>query len=951
MSSNLKAAPLAVAIAQIIAAGAFSAAFAAPAIAQQTATDSGTQANQPMARVEVTGSYIRRADAETPSPVQVISSADLKNSGYTSVAEVLQHITANGAGTLSQTFQGGFAAGGSGISLRGLNDNATLVLIDGHRMAPYPLADDGSRSFVDISNIPFEAVERIEILKDGASAVYGSDAMAGVVNVILKKQLVGTTISAEAGTSTKGGGATSHATVTHGMGNLGADGYNAYVSLEYRRQNPISYTQRSGDGVWQNLDMSAYGGSNKSPGVITSQNTAPIVLSPYLLNPNVPRVSGANNSAAFGFFPGSACASYAQMASGACAYEDPTKQIQPKTENINVLASFTKKLGNGWTADLKASLFESKDTLPQGFTNFPSSYGNQLEMMSGVPPHYLGTAIPAIRVPANYPGNPFGVPAIVRGPIPGAPDRFISTDSKAYRLVADFTGTLGAWDMNGSLGYTRINLNRESRGNLNVPAMNAALNRAANPYSVTGPNSATDMAAIFRNVSSFDTSELDFAELHGSRSLAQLPGGDLMVSLGGQSFHTKLSAPAMPNADGYTNGAYAFGAETATSAYAEFTAPLLKNLEIDGAVRFDHYSLAGNSTTPKLAFKYAPTDAVTLRGTLSQGFRAPGPAENGNSASSGGVGNAADPVLCPSGYLPNGMYPKGTVIASCNESLIGLSTTNPDLKPEKSTSATLGVILEPVKGWSTAIDLYQITVKDQIVGGPLSGTPVRNAPELSDCADGNGGTTTCTPSVGMIAYYPATPINANSTKTRGMEFDTRYRFRLGDYGRLKAEFQYAHAFSYIMTIAGVPYELAGSHGPAGIGADTANPKDRAELDLTWDKGPWEVATTFHWMSGYDLTDPTSGQFNCADGGTMNGVFPSGNTPAQFCKVSSFLETDLSANYKLSDKWTLHASVVNLFDKAPPVDVSTYGSGRPYNLSLHAAGAIGRFVNIGAVYKF
>jgi iron complex outermembrane receptor protein len=945
MARNLNAIPLA--ITQLISAGAFSAVFVTPAMAQADAL-----VEQPVTKVEITGSFIRRADAETPSPVQVITATDMKNSGYTSVAEVLQHITANGAGTLSQTFSGGFAAGGAGISLRGLNDNATLVLIDGHRMAPYPLADDGSRSFVDISNIPFDSVERIEILKDGASAVYGSDAMAGVVNVILKKNLVGTFVSAEGGRSTQGGGATGHATITHGLGDLDKDGYNAYFSAEYRHQDPIRYNQRSDGGTWQALDMSAYGGSNKATGVITPQNTAPLTLSPYFLNPNVTRVPGADNSAAFGFIPGSACSSYAQMAAGGCAYDDPYKEIQPKTENINLLASLTKQLGNGWQADIKASMFESKVRLPQGFTNFPSSYGQQLEMLSGVPPHYVaGTAIPAIRVPANYPGNPFGVAAILRGPIPGAPARNITTDSKAYRLVGDVRGTWASWDIDASLGYTRNNLDRNSTGALNVPALNAALNRASNPYLVNGPNTAEDMAAIFRNVSSYDTSQLTFAELRGSRALAALPGGDLMVSVGTGAFKTKLSAPAMPNADGYTNGAYAFGSETASSAYMEFVAPVLKNLEIDGAVRFDHYSLAGNSTTPKLAFKYMPADSVAVRGTLSKGFRAPGPAENGNAASGGGVGSNADPVLCASGYQANGQYPRGTVIASCNESLIGLTTTNPDLKPEKSVSATFGVILEPVKGWSTALDLYQITVKDQIVGGPLSGTPVRNSPEPSDCADGDGGTYTCTPSVGRIAYYPATPINANSTRTRGIEFDTRYRWNLGEYGRLKTEFQFAHTFSYVMNIGGVAYELAGGHGPAGIGADTANPKDRAQLDLTWEKGKWDVTTTLHYISSYALTDPTSGQFTCADGGTMNGVFPEGNTPEQFCKVNHFLETNLAVNYKLDKQWTFHASVSNLFNQAPPVDVSTYGSGRPYNLSLHSAGAVGRFVNMGVNYTF
>ncbi|NGZ87948.1 TonB-dependent receptor domain-containing protein [Duganella aceris] len=947
MSRNLKVIPLA--IAQLVTAGAFSATFAATAMAQQQGADAG---GQPMERVEITGSFIRRADAETPSPVQVITAVDMKNSGYTSVAEVLQHITANGAGNLSQTFSGGFAAGGSGISLRGLNNNATLILIDGHRMAPYPLADDGSRSFVDISNIPFDTVERIEILKDGASAVYGSDAMAGVVNVILKKNLVGTSISAEGGRATEGGGETTHVTFAHGMGDLATDGYNAYIGLEYRHQDPIKYTDRLGRGDWQSLDMSRHGGANKALGVITAQNTAPLTLSPYLLNPNVPRTSGADNSAAFAFFPGTACGSYAQMASGGCAYDDPYKEIQPKTENINLLASLTKQLANGWQADFKASLFQSQVRLPQGFSNFPSSYGTQLEMLSGVPPHYVaGTAIPAIRVPANYPGNPFGVPAILRGPIPNAPARNITTDSKAYRVVAELHGTAAEWDIDASLGYTRNNLSRQSTGGLNVPALNAALNRASNPYSVYGKNTDADMANIFRTVSSYDTSELAFAELRGSRAVAKLPGGDLMLGVGVGSFRTELSAPAMPNPDGYTNGAYAFGSETDTSAYMEFVAPVLKNLEIDGAVRYDHYSLAGSSTTPKVAFKYTPSDSFAVRGTLSRGFRAPGPAENGNSASSGGVGSASDAVLCPGGYRADGKYPKGTVIASCNESLIGLTTTNPDLKPEESTSATFGIILEPVKGWSSTVDLYQIKVKDQIVGGPLSGTPVRNAPEPSDCADGNGGSTICTPSIGRIAYYPATPINANSTRTRGIEFGTRYRFNLGDYGRLKTEFQYTHAFSYVMTIGGVAYQLAGSHGPAGIGADTANPKDRAQFDLNWEKGKWEVAGSMHWISSYDLTDPTSGQFNCADGGTMNGVFPTGNTPDYFCRVHSFLETDMTVNYKLDKQWTFHASVTNLFNKQPPVDVSTYGSGRPYNLSLHSAGAVGRFVNVGVAYKF
>jgi len=170
--------------------------LAQPVLAQTTTTDTSTAA--PVQRVEITGSNIRRVDAETPSPVQVITADEMKKSGYTSVADVLRNISANGAGQLTNANSEAFAGGASGVALRGLSVGDTLVLIDGHRMAPYPLADDTERQFTDISSIPFDAIERIEVLKDGASAVYGSDAIAGVINVILKKSVKGTTVAVEA---------------------------------------------------------------------------------------------------------------------------------------------------------------------------------------------------------------------------------------------------------------------------------------------------------------------------------------------------------------------------------------------------------------------------------------------------------------------------------------------------------------------------------------------------------------------------------------------------------------------------------------------------------------------------------------------------------------------------------------------------------------------------------
>ena len=172
---------------------------ASGAVAVHAQEQPGNPAGGNIETVVVTGSMIKRTDFDTPSPVQVVTAEDLRQSGYTSVSEVLRNIAANGQGTLSQSFGLAFAGGGAGVALRGLTVGGTLTLIDGSRMIPYPLSDDGQRNFVDVSQIPFNVIDRVDVLKDGASAAYGSDAVAGVVNVVLKKSFTGFNVSAEGG--------------------------------------------------------------------------------------------------------------------------------------------------------------------------------------------------------------------------------------------------------------------------------------------------------------------------------------------------------------------------------------------------------------------------------------------------------------------------------------------------------------------------------------------------------------------------------------------------------------------------------------------------------------------------------------------------------------------------------------------------------------------------------
>jgi iron complex outermembrane receptor protein len=948
---NLKLKSMPMAILQVVASGALSAAVVFPASAQQGETAD-------VQRVVVTGSYISRADKETPSPVQVITADDLKKTGYTSVSEALRDITANGNGTISQSFNRAFAGGASGVSLRGLSVGATLVLIDGHRMAPYPLSDDGQRSFVDISNIPFDAIERIDILKDSASAAYGSDAIAGVVNVILKKEFKGTALAAEGGGSQAGGGRTVHVTATHGIGDLDTDGYNVFGTVEYRKQNSIMLTQRA-DQSWAKTDWTNEGGLNLTPGAVNAITPLPRTYQPYLYNPT--GAGGVGNPANYSFYSGG-CASYAALQANQCTFVDPWAQVQPETENINLLVGFTKKLSDGWQLNVKASMLESKDTVESAPAFYPAgSYNGNTSIGPGITPHQVGQINPFL-VPANYPGNTTGAPARVYGYLTDIGGRFNDVDSKSYRVVAELTGNIGAWDVAAYAGYTKVESKQTYHGFVDRQALYNALNDAANPYKITGGNSADVNARIAPVFSGKQTDELDFVDVRGTRSLLALQGGDLAVSVGATYLQKKLNALAADElSSGQINGnaAYVLGDEKNAAAYFEVVAPVLKTLELDFSGRYDHFDTYGSSTTPKVGFKWSPASMITFRGTYGKGFRAPNAAENGTAGSTFGFNSIKDPILCPNG---SGGDPHTTVPQYCSFGPAYVQVTTKNLEPEKSKSGSLGMILEPVKGWSTTVDYYSVQIDNQIVteASLPSYNPiyVRGNPVPLTYADGH----TETPAVGPILYANSGYVNANSTKTTGVDLNTSYKFKLGDYGNVKVALDWTHMISYTLTANGQDYELAGTHGPTAVSGDTGNPKNRAQLTVAYDKGPFSATATMNWIDSYSVLDPSTGGANdtCEDSlQNSNSYFAGENPyPTKYCRVGSFASTNLNMAYKLSKNWTIHGSIVNLFDRSPPIDAQTYGgtsiassTNAPYNPSLHQTGAVGRFFSVGANYTF
>jgi iron complex outermembrane receptor protein len=956
-----------VAILQVIASGALSVAVSTPVLAQETAAPQ---------RVVVTGSLISRTDTETATPVQVVTAQDIQRSGKTSIADLLSDLAANGAGTLGTGFSGAFANGASGISLRGLTVGATLVLLDGHRVAPYAIGDDAQRSFVDISNIPLDAIETIEILKAGASSLYGSDAVAGVVNIKLKKSFNGTRFAAEGGNTQHGGGATQRASLSTGFGDLDTDGYNAFVTAEWRHQDSIKLTDRLGND-WNNRDWRARGGNDLTLGVPTSLNAyLTPASSPFLYNPSGPVLidpktgkpgSAADNPANFRFLD-SNC-NFAKYRAGQCAVPDSASFIQPEVENINVLAGFTKKLSGDWEASFKGSFFK-RDSLnnrgvPLAFSN--ASFGG----FNALSPN--GTLVPGVGAIADTtfaPGAPvgagitntFGNAARLYGYIPGAaPDRTSDNSATATRFAVDANGTAFGWDVRVAAGVTESKVKIGYSGYIDRNALYNALKNGT--FNVLGGNTPAQMDAVSPNYSNTNTSKLNYADATASREvMAQLGAGPLVFA-GGLHYHKREwdAPPASLTANGQvaSTSPFVFGSETNTAIFGELQATPIKNVELGVSSRYDHFDTYGNSFTPATSIKWTPSKQFAVRGNFARGFRAPNPAEAGSAGSFFSYNAIKDPVLCPSGNTAA----VGSVPIYCNFTPVFVQQTSKNLSPEKSKSFNLGIVLAPLPGLGATLDYYKIELSNQIVSAATSDPNyvpafVRGAPVQMDTVQADGSTKSVLSPVGPILYATSGYINAGKTTTSGIEASINYRFRLpGELGSLRADLSGAHTFDYTQSVNGVSYQLAGTQGPSGVGGATGNPKDRAQFALTWARGPLDITTSVNYTSSFSTLDPSVDGNDCASTGKGVGgrnYFAGVIQPDAYCHVASFTVTNLTAQYKMSPNLTLKGTILNLFDKAPPIDVGTYGNATAqtsYNASLHQAGAIGRMFSLGLAYTF
>ncbi len=920
--SKLRRAALPAGIALILAAP-----FAAQAQEAAPAEDATT-----LDKIVVTGSNIPRTSTETASPVQVITRQEIDRTGKNTVAEYLQTITADGAGSIPKSFGNGFAGGGAGVSLRGLGAGSTLVLLNGRRLAPFGLADDGQKVFTDLSTIPLEAVERIDVLKDGASAIYGSDAIAGVVNVILRKDFTGVVVKGSYGTSGDSDGNQRKGSITAGFGDLAEDDFNFFFSVEASKTDAIGVSDRRNRKWIGTGDTRPWGyavGTNL-PGRITGGGTGA-----------GGGPTGAAQNPGTGLFeslPGCAALSSVtpQDPAGGCLWDvGQFRDLSPQEEYINFFSRGTFAFND--SAELYTEFSYSKKKTE--FHNTPSGVSGAWGYPGG-PVNANDPGPGATMLGAGHPDNPFGEAVRLRYTAFDVGPRTVNNESDLVRFLVGVKGTAGAWDYDVGLLHSETSLTNSRKGFLQYSHVLTALSDPNSPvgYWRIGDDSGLNSQALYDYISptimAKGETKLDIFDAKASRSLMDMAGGAMGLAVGLEWRKQSVSLTPQTFTDlgdiiGLGYSAYA-GTEEVGSAYAELVAPVLESLELNAAVRVDSYKGGETSTTPKFGVKWSPADWIALRGTYAEGFRAPNPAENGT----GGLAafsTANDPVRCAApGHEPQ----------DCDAGPIALITSpNPDLKPEKSKSYTVGLVLDPTPSTSLTLDAFRIKRTDEIFGGS------------SDAAIAAGGANVIrgtndipgTPNSGTILAVLVGYENASSTTVEGFDFDVRQRFDMGNAGKLSLDLQWTRINSFEREdVDGTRHEFAGTHGNCDVTNCIGTPKNRVNFGATWDIGSFSVSSVVNWRDSIKNVSEEA-DTDCAN------HFADGTDAPNGCELKSFYTIDLSARWRPTDAWEIFGSVANVTDRIAPLDPLTYGAIN-YN-PLDFSGAIGRYYTVGAKYSF
>jgi iron complex outermembrane receptor protein len=874
---------------------------------------SAQQADAPMARVEVTGSSIKRLAAEEALPVTTIKAEELEKQGMTTLADVMMALPQSNSLAPSN------AGSGTNINLRGIGMNRTLVLLNGRRLANEAIAD----GYANLDIIPISALARVEVLRDGASSIYGSDAIGGVVNFITKRSVTGGSITAQAVQPERhGGGDEQRVQATYGIGNLDTDGWNVYGTIDAHQRSRLLQADRA--------DFTP------SADVLTSIGRAPTLGSGGYATP-ANFTTASNKTAANPYYATGCLAPYSiQGQKNTCILNnDEYGTALHANEQISGYLKATKKITEDHTVTFEYSV--GKATI----------YGakNPTQVLA------VGSAQPMLPTSSKwYPGNSGGVPAMPN--LKGQPllvswavadaGAAITRDTQLnQRALLSADGHFGDWDYKAGLvfGLSQRKGYYDSGYFNGMGLITGLSNGLLNPFGLQDQAGQDYLKSIAADGLQNRTSKSTYSGIDGtiSRPLMALGGGDLALAIGADLHRDTNEDHKLSQAFDITYAKAVPGdaksSRTITGLFAELDAPITKELSVDAAVRLDRYSDFGSSINPKISFRYQPTKSLMFRGSANTGFRAPTLFDRyGYRTTIANTTTSArwdDPVQCPGGtpgVAGTGTAQPGLVAADvCNAKLNKMTGSNPEVKPEKSVGGTLGVVFEPTRTITVSADYWMINMKDMLA----------NLPEQSYFTDYNHYQSMFVRNAdGSLAYINNVVMNLGGQKAAGIDVTGNWQLPKTSFGTFKVGLDgtYLTRFDNQLEPGGAWTSNIAQFGTANNGTSSSfpvlTPRWKHSLRLNWQNGAWGSQLTQNYSTGYTDQNLVAQQY--------------------WRNIDSYSTWNLTVSYSGIPHVAITAGVTNLFDKAPP---TTNHSGYTFGYLSSAGSPIGRAFNLRGTYNF
>lgn len=813
--------------------------------------------------VEVTGSRIKRLDAETVAPVFSMTQEDIAVTGYQTLGEVVRNLPFSNSTSVDPQFGTGLASGATSLNLRGLGVNSTLVLVNGRRAAPYGLpGGSGFTTLFDYNSVPLSAVDRVEILKDGASALYGSDAVAGVVNIRLRDDYHGFSVSTLYGSTTNTDSSALNVNATWGVV---AGNTSILLTADWQTRNALFLRDRE---FSKTADGRIFGGQD---GRSTSGYPGYVVVpakDPSGRAPPAGTITGAIISPQGVLLTNPTVADFARGASP-FNFNDDTSML-PDYNYTGIFTRVKHRLSDRFHAFGEFSWRQNESEFSQAAT--PVANTNE-----------IGTgAAGVIRLPFNNPYNPFGVDIdnfrfrLVAGGL-----RIRETESTTARYLAGIGGRVGFgdWTWESSLLYGENDIAvRETNWATDAGVQNA-LNQtsratALNPFGPSAPGVVESLSTTLNRRAIVDIKQGD---IQANGHLGRVPAGEIGVAIGGE--YRRESIRDRPDPLAATGGIVGLGGSSGltggrrvSAGYVELSLPVSRRIEAQIALRHEKYSDFGTSDKPKFGLKYRATKWLLLRGAFSQSFRAPDLTQLYTSQTITFSAPVRDPLR-----------PNDPVTA-----IRQITGGNPALQPELTDSYYAGAILDVpwIKGLEVSVDFWRFR-QTNLIGAPTlaslldlettapTGRVNRNAP----LGDGLPGT---------INSVSRTFRNISRAMTDGIDFAARYA-RPTELGR----FVFNTAVTYTHS-----YEFNGVEAVK----TNAFPMFRGNASIQWHGGNWGASLHGNYLDGY--AEPSSS------------IFGPGKTAAHRINHHYTFTPQLSYTGPWRTKFTLGAR--NVFDRDPPL---------------------------------